>query len=140
MRKPTRKYAEADKNKFEISCAVLDHLVPSCIVVSCRFVPSCAVSCRIFLLLAFCQNGNDLLMHGSFRILKTFDEVVDQLGGKAAVGSLCEGQDTAAVCNWRRRRKMFPTKYYPVMRDELNKRGFDAPDDLWGFYKKNKKR
>ena len=42
----------------------------------------------------------------------------------------------AAVCNWRRRRKKFPTKYYPVMRDELKKRRAKAPDDLWGFYKK----
>jgi hypothetical protein len=70
--------------------------------------------------------------------LDSFDAVVEALGGKAAVGALCEGQDTAAVCNWRRRRQRFPTKYYPVMRDELIERGFDAPEELWGFYQKSK--
>jgi hypothetical protein len=72
----------------------------------------------------------------SLQQLDNFDEVVEALGGKAKVGALCEGQDTAAVCNWRRRRQRFPTKYYPVMRDELEKRGFEAPEELWGFYQK----
>lgn len=75
-------------------------------------------------------------MANGHRQLKTFDEVVEALGGVDAVGQLCNDQNTAAVCNWRRRRKKFPTKYYPVMRDELKKRRAKAPDDLWGFYKK----
>lgn len=73
-------------------------------------------------------------MPGS-RNLKTFDEVVEELGGPSKCGELVE-QDSAAVCNWRRRRERFPTKYYPVMIEELNARGATAPDDLWGFYKK----
>jgi hypothetical protein len=75
-------------------------------------------------------------MHNGHRILNTFDEVVEELGGSREVGQLCE-QNTAAVCNWKRRRKKFPTKYYRVMIDELAARGAVAPDDLWGFYKKS---
>jgi hypothetical protein len=69
--------------------------------------------------------------------LDTFDEVVEVLGGKAEVGVLCDNQDTAAVCNWRRRRLRFPAKYYVVMQDELNRLGYEAPLDLWGFYRRD---
>ena len=64
---------------------------------------------------------------------KTFDAVVAKLGGAGAVGRLCDDQDAAAVCNWKRRRQRFPTKYYRKMMIELNKRGAVAPDHLWGF-------
>jgi hypothetical protein len=74
-------------------------------------------------------------MHNGFRILKTFDDVVDEFGGKAKLGEFVE-QNSAAVCNWKRRRKKFPTKYYREMMDELEARGARGPDDLWGFYKK----
>lgn len=66
--------------------------------------------------------------------LKTFDAVVEALGGKGEVGRLT-AQDTAAVCNWKRRRSRFPTKYYLVMKDELEARGAEATPDLWGFYR-----
>lgn len=69
--------------------------------------------------------------------LDTFDDVVEALGGKAKVGALCDDQDMAAVCNWRRRRLRFPAKYYVVMQDELNKRGYEAPLELWGFYRRD---
>lgn len=42
-------------------------------------------------------------------------------------------QNSAAVCNWKRRRSRFPTKYYKVMMRELDARGASAPDSLWGF-------
>jgi len=74
-------------------------------------------------------------MPGKLRSLKTFDDVVAELGGKRAVGIMLD-QNTAAVCNWQRRRNVFPAKYYPVMIKALRKRGAKAPDDLWGFYKK----
>ena len=70
------------------------------------------------------------------RLLKTFDDVVEELGGTLAVGQLCDDQDSAAVCNWRRRRQVFPAKYYPEMVKALAKRGAKAPHTLWGFYKK----
>ncbi|MBT1509484.1 hypothetical protein KIP88_03120 [Bradyrhizobium sp. SRL28] len=72
-------------------------------------------------------------MHNGHRILKTFDAVVEELGGLAAVGQLCDNQDVAAVCNWKRRRQRFPTKYYKIMIAKLNEQGADAPDKLWGF-------
>jgi len=71
----------------------------------------------------------------ALKLLKTFDAVVEALGGRGAVGRLV-GQDVAAVCNWRSRRERFPTKYYLVMKEELEKCGASAPDDLWGFYKR----
>jgi hypothetical protein len=70
------------------------------------------------------------------RTLTTFDEVVEELGGTGGLGRLVE-QDSAAVCNWRRRRGRFPAKYYPEMMKALNKLGCDAPLDLWGFYKRD---
>jgi hypothetical protein len=70
--------------------------------------------------------------------LETFDDVVEALGGLAAVGKLCVDQDVAAVCNWKRRRSRFPTKYYKIMIAELDARGAFAPDHLWGFVEKKK--
>ena len=70
------------------------------------------------------------------RQAQTFDEVVEVLGGKHEVARICDDQDTAAVCNWRRRRARFPTKYYIVMKEELAARGVDAPYRLWGFVEK----
>jgi len=65
--------------------------------------------------------------------LRTFDDVVAKLGGASKVGALCEGQDSAAVCNWRRRRGRFPTKFHKVMIEKLEEQGASAPDHLWGF-------
>ena len=66
------------------------------------------------------------------RKLETFDDVVDVLGGIGAVGRMLD-QDSAAVCNWKRRRSRFPTKYYKIMMRELDARGASAPDRLWGL-------
>ncbi len=65
--------------------------------------------------------------------LATFDDVVHALGGKREVARLTQ-QDTAAVCNWQRRRQKFPTKYFIVMKDQLDARGVEAPLKLWGFF------
>jgi hypothetical protein len=72
------------------------------------------------------------------RQLKTFDDVVTVLGGKRAVARLTN-QNTAAVCNWKRRRARFPTKYYLVMKEELDARGIEAPHRLWGFVERKKR-
>jgi hypothetical protein len=78
-------------------------------------------------------------MHSNgHRVLQTFDEVVEELGGKHEVARICADQEMEAVCNWRSRRKRFPTKYYKVMIEELNARGATAPDGLWGFYEREK--
>jgi hypothetical protein len=62
-----------------------------------------------------------------------FDSVVEALGGPAEVGRLT-GNVASAVCNWRRQRNRFPTKYYFVMKSALADRGHYAPIHLWGFY------
>lgn len=67
------------------------------------------------------------------KLLETFDEVVVELGGPSKVGQLCDDQDAAAVCNWKRRRQRFPTKYHKVMIEKLEECGATAPDHLWGF-------
>ncbi len=68
--------------------------------------------------------------------LWTFNEVTDALDGPVAVGRIT-GQSGAAVCNWRRYRGRFPSKYYFVMRAALADRGYFAPISLWGFYGTN---
>jgi hypothetical protein len=71
------------------------------------------------------------------RHLENFEDVVDALGGKRKLAILLE-QDTAAVCNWKRRRKRFPTKYYKVMVRALGARHYSAAEELWGFYERKK--
>jgi hypothetical protein len=79
------------------------------------------------------RTAHDRAMRSAPDPLKTFDAVVEALGGLREVGRLTR-QDTAAVCNWRRRRKRFPTKYYFLMQAELKKRGARrAKRALWGF-------
>jgi hypothetical protein len=80
------------------------------------------------------------MLNGDRLQCETFDEVVVVLGGTGAVGRLCDDQDSAAVCNWKRRRGRFPTKYHKVMMAELRKKRATAPDHLWGFVEKKKKR
>ncbi len=65
--------------------------------------------------------------------LSTYNAVVDALGGPVAVGRLT-GQTCAAVCNWRRYRGLFPSKYYFCMQTALADAGYRAPISLWGFY------
>ena len=78
-------------------------------------------------------------MEKAHRQLKTFDEVVEKLGGLTAVGQLCNDQDSAAVCNWKRRRSRFPTKFHKVMIEKLSEVGASAPDSLWGLVEAKKK-
>jgi hypothetical protein len=91
-------------------------------------------------LLAFVQSAHHRVMHSPQhqQQLDSFDAVVDALGGEREVARLCDDQDTAAVCNWRRRRGRFPTKYYPVMKEKLDELHVEAPLDLWGFYLEEK--
>jgi len=71
------------------------------------------------------------------RLLKplwTYDEVVDALGGSGKVGKLCDGQSSAAVCNWKRVRGVFPSWYYFTIKAALADRGYFAPISLFGFH------
>lgn len=71
--------------------------------------------------------------HHRSRHLTTFNGVVKALGGKRNVGIMTK-TSTADVCNWKRRRGRFPTKYYLIMKRELEARRVTAPDHLWGFF------
>lgn len=63
--------------------------------------------------------------------LETAAEVMDALGGNAAVADLT-GSRATAVSNWRSFGK-FPAKFYVLMTDELRRRGLRAPALLWGM-------
>jgi hypothetical protein len=79
------------------------------------------------------EGQHDAVMTRRLQPLWSFKEVVDALGGPVAVGRLT-GQTCAAVCNWRRYRGLFPSKYYFCMRAALADEGYFAPISLWGFY------
>jgi hypothetical protein len=67
------------------------------------------------------------------RPLWTYDEVLDALDGPGAVGKLT-GQSCSAVCNWKRLRGVFPSKYYFTIKSALADRGYYAPISLFGFH------
>lgn len=71
------------------------------------------------------------------KFLRTFDEVVSELGGGRVVGMLCDRQSHAAVLSWRLHRKRFPTKFYLRMISRLHAKGIDASPELWGFTKED---
>lgn len=64
-------------------------------------------------------------------MLVTTGEVIAELGGIGAVARLM-GRQYDAVWVWRKSNK-FPANTFVAMRDELVKRGFDAPPSLWGM-------
>jgi hypothetical protein len=74
-----------------------------------------------------------MTQHETLKPLWTFNAVLDVLGGPGEVGKLTD-QTSAAVCNWRRLRGLFPSKYYFTMKAALADRGFYAPISLFGFH------
>lgn len=65
------------------------------------------------------------------RQLSTFDEVIAALGGLSELGRLIDCKP-CTICGWRDRNSI-PAKWYPVMVELLDERGFTAPRTLWGF-------
>jgi hypothetical protein len=61
--------------------------------------------------------------------ITTVDDVIDALGGTAAIAEMTSALPTA-VYNWRAAGK-FPTDTYLLIQDELRARGRVAPDHLW---------
>ena len=61
------------------------------------------------------------------------NDVIDALGGPLMVGRLTD-QTCAAVCNWRRIRGVFPSKYYFTLKCALADHGYFAPISLFGFH------
>jgi hypothetical protein len=73
-------------------------------------------------------------------LLRTFDEVIEVLGGSTAVGRMV-GQPASGVCNWKRGpTACFPPKYFPVISEALAERGYTATDDVYGFVRPRKSR
>lgn len=70
-------------------------------------------------------------MDTRLRPLTTIDEVLAALGGDAAVARLT-GRGRQSISNWRRRRG-FPPVTFLVLREALKKRGWSAPEGLWGM-------
>ena len=64
------------------------------------------------------------------RRLTTTKEVVDALGGHAAVCELT-GAGSKAVYHWTGQSKMFPARLHALMQQELKRRDVKAPDRLW---------
>ena len=64
------------------------------------------------------------------KMLVSVDEVVDALGGSAALRDLA-GLETLQAVGQYRARGVFPPKFYVVMIEALRSRGFDAPVSLW---------
>lgn len=57
--------------------------------------------------------------------------VIDALGGTVAVADLT-GRLKQQVSAWRKS-NIFPSKLYPLMREELASRQLTAPRQLWGI-------
>jgi len=74
----------------------------------------------------------EAMMNLMLQPLWTFDDVVDALGGPAAVGRIT-GNPASGVCNWKRGHARFPPKYYFVIKAALEDQGYYAPLDLFGF-------
>jgi hypothetical protein len=65
------------------------------------------------------------------RKLNTTAEVMDALGGNAAVADLTNSTYKAAA-NWRAF-ETFPARHFVVMTKALEDRGLTAPVSLWGM-------
>jgi hypothetical protein len=63
--------------------------------------------------------------------LSTFDEVLDAFGGPTNLSRMTHKRPSA-MWNWRTRRGRFPSKFFKAMTDELARRGYRAPPQLWG--------
>lgn len=59
--------------------------------------------------------------------LETVDELIEKLGGPAAVGRLV-ARAPSAVCQWR---ETIPPEHYTVMRAACAREGYDAPAHLF---------
>jgi hypothetical protein len=64
-------------------------------------------------------------------MLNTADEVIDELGGTAAVAKLTERTPQAAS-NWRKANRL-PAHTFLTLKRELEQRGLSAAPSLWGI-------
>jgi hypothetical protein len=66
------------------------------------------------------------------RVLFQFDDVVDALGGPTGVARLT-GNLPHAIPAWRRKRGLFPSKHYFLIKCALEEQGLVASTTLFGF-------
>jgi hypothetical protein len=64
--------------------------------------------------------------------LATTIEVIEHLGGNDEVAAMIENTHYKAVANWRYF-GIFPANTYVVLKKELRKHRFSAPDELWNM-------
>jgi hypothetical protein len=64
--------------------------------------------------------------------LATTIDVIEHLGGNNEVAHMIENTHYKAVANWRYF-GVFPANTYLVLKKELRKRGYTAPDQLWNM-------
>lgn len=64
--------------------------------------------------------------------LNTVDEVLDSLGGNAAVMTITGVVTPQAISNWRWRQRI-PSRHSSPIADALKARNLTAPRRLWGM-------
>jgi len=67
--------------------------------------------------------------NGKLRLLTTLPAVITALEGLSSVAELT-GKKAQHVWNWKHKGK-FPASTFLIIKQELHKRGFDAPPELW---------
>lgn len=65
------------------------------------------------------------------RELQTAGQVIDALGGTAATARLTN-RAAQHVSNWRKANRL-PADTFLILREELTKRGKNAPPSVWGI-------
>lgn len=65
------------------------------------------------------------------RTLNSVAEIVDELGGRAAVARMTD-RTTQAVTNWKASQR-FPSQTFLLLMHELAARGCTAPASLWSM-------
>ena len=74
------------------------------------------------------------------KILRTKREVVEALGGKAAVAELIGAKGPYVVQNYLLKDRHFSADTYCIMKEELELRGYAASPRLWGQIERRRDR
>ncbi|RCL01032.1 MAG: hypothetical protein JSC189_000930 [Candidatus Tokpelaia sp. JSC189] len=64
--------------------------------------------------------------------LQNVANVIDAIGGNSKVAKLTGRKDLRSAWNWRKANR-FPADTFLILKIELGKNGFSAPEALWGF-------
>ena len=75
-------------------------------------------------------NRNNFEYGSDMKRLKSFDKVVEALGGPAAVRELTHANPKQAW-NWNNKTCKFPARLHACMTDKLRELGYEADPRLW---------